>query len=56
MPLESLVKNLTAAFAEYDAAIAKAYTCTCDWSTYDDHHADRCPRELRLQDVEASRI
>jgi hypothetical protein len=50
--MESLIENLTAAFDEFDTAIETAYTCTCDWSEYDDYHSDKCPMELRLRDIE----
>lgn len=55
MAMKSLIAGLKADFAEYDRAIAKAYACTCKWEDGQDEHAQNCPKELRLRDVEASR-
>lgn len=54
MAMEELTEELTKAFDEYRTAIAKAYACTCDWSQYCDQHADSCPREIRLRDIEGA--
>jgi hypothetical protein len=54
--LNDIACKIEFAFATYDAKVAEAYACTCTWSGGpDEQHDERCPRELRLRDIEAAR-